>query len=186
MRSKVLAVFSAFVLSATALQAQTPTTAPVDINTATRTEIAAAGWGDYADAIIAARPYKSMNDLVEKKVVPPQAYEKGYSQFTIGDGTTPLSDPNKSSPTLNPPPVTPPTVTPGTTTPTTTTTPPPTVTPGTTPPTTTTTTPPPTVTPPTATPGATSPTTTTPPPTVTPNATTPSVAPGTTPAAPSK
>jgi len=167
MRNKALAVFSAFVLSATALHAQTPTTTPVDINTASRTEIAAAGWGEYADAIIAARPYKSMNDLVEKKVVPQKAYEKGYSQFTIGDGTTPLSDPNSASPTVNAPTVTPPTATPGTTQPTTTT-------------------PPPTVTPPTATPGATQPTTTTPPPTVTPEATTPTVAPGTTPAAPTK
>lgn len=167
MRSKALAVFSAFVLSATALQAQTPTTTPVDINTASRTEIAAAGWGEYADAIIAARPYKSMNDLVEKKVVPQKAYEKGYSQFTIGDGTTPLSEPNSASPTVTPPTATPPTATPGATQPTTTT-------------------PPPTVTPPTATPGATQPTTTTPPPTVTPEATTPTVAPGTTPAAPTK
>ena len=164
MRNKALAVFSAFVLSATALHAQTPTTTPVDINTASRTEIAAAGWGEYADAIIAARPYKSMNDLVEKKVVPQKAYEKGYSQFTIGDGTTPLSEPNSAR---HPPTVTPPTATPGTTQPTTTT-------------------PPPTVTPPTATPGATQPTTTTPPPTVTPEATTPTVAPGTTPAAPTK
>ena len=167
MRNKALAVFSAFVLSATALHAQTPTTTPVDINTASRTEIAAAGWGEYADAIIAARPYKSMNDLVEKKVVPQKAYEKGYSQFTIGDGTTPLSDPNSASSTVNAPTVTPPTATPGTTQPTTTT-------------------PPPTVTPPSATPGATQPTTTTPPPTVTPEATTPTVAPGTTPAAPTK
>ena len=79
MRNKALAVLSAFVLSATALQAQTPTTTPIDINTATRTELADAGWGQYADAIIAARPYKSMNDLVEKKVVPPTAYEKGVN-----------------------------------------------------------------------------------------------------------
>jgi hypothetical protein len=107
MRNKALAVFSAFVLSATALHAQTPTTTPVDINTASRTEIAAAGWGEYADAIIAARPYKSMNDLVEKKVVPQKAYEKGYSQFTIGDGTSPLSEPNSASPTVTPPTATP-------------------------------------------------------------------------------
>ena len=117
MRNKALAVLSAFILSATALQAQTPTTTPIDINTATRTQLADAGWGQYADAIIAARPYKSMNDLVEKKVVPPTAYEKGVNQFKIGNGDTPHSDPNKASPTLNPPPVTPPTVTPGAATP---------------------------------------------------------------------
>jgi len=175
MRNKALAVLSAFILSATALQAQTPTTTPIDINTATRTQLADAGWGQYADAIIAARPYKSMNDLVEKKVVPPTAYEKGVNQFTIGNGDAPLSDPNKTSPTLNPPPATPPTVTPGTTPPTTNTPGTTTNAPGTTPPTTV---------PPTVTPGTTPPTAT--PPSSTAPGATPSVAPGTTPAAPSK
>ena len=108
MRSKILAALGAFVLSAGAMQAQTgtTTTAPVDINTASRTQLADAGWGQYADAIIAARPYKSMNDLVEKKVVPQAAYDKAATRFTIVDGTTPLSNPGQS-PTLNPPTATP-------------------------------------------------------------------------------
>ena len=104
------------------MQAQTGTaTKAMDINTASRTELASAGWGQYADAIIAGRPYKNMNDLVEKKVVPQKAYDKGYGNFTIGDGNSPMSDGNSA---VTPPAVTPPTVTPGTA---------PTVTPGTTP-----------------------------------------------------
>ena len=125
MRNKLIAVLGALMLSAGAMQAQTGTTTkPMDINTASRTELASAGWGQYADAIIAGRPYKNMNDLVEKKVVPQKAYDKGYGNFTIGDGNSPLSDGNSASPTVTPPAVTPPTVTPGTA---------PTVTPGTTP-----------------------------------------------------
>ena len=174
MRNKIITALGAFMLTAGAMQAQTPTATPIDINTATRTQLADAGWGQYADAIIAARPYKSMNDLVEKKVVPPTAFEKGVNQFTIGNGDTPLSDPNKTSPTLTQPPVTPPTVTPGapTSTPTTNPAVPPTVTPGS--PTTAPNTNP--AVPPTVTPGATP---------TTPSSATPSVAPGTTPAAPS-
>lgn len=170
MRSKLIAVIGALMLSASAMQAQTgaTTTAPIDINTASRTQLADAGWGQYADAIIAARPYKSMNDLVDKKVVPQNAFDKSAKQFTIANGETPLSSPN-ASPTLTQPPVTPPTATPGT---------PPTVTPGTTPsvnPGTT-----PSVTPgqtPSVTPGTA--------PTVTPG-TAPTVNPGATPAAPAK
>lgn len=93
-------------LSAAALQAQaSTTTAPIDINTASRMQLADAGWGQYADAIIAARPYKSMNDLVEKKVVPAKAYEKGSAKFEIGKGTTAPRDPNAGS--TNQTPVTP-------------------------------------------------------------------------------
>lgn len=151
-------------LSAGAMQAQSPSTPtkPIDINTASRMELADAGWGQYADAIIAARPYKSMNDLVERNVVPATAYEKGSNRFVIGDGTTPLTDPGQS-PTLNPPAATPPTVTPPSATPGTNS---PSVTPGLTPPTgtppTTGTIPPavpqPGATPPSVQPGATSPT----------------------------
>lgn len=94
-------------LGAAALQAQatTSTTAPIDINTASRMQLADAGWGQYADAIIAARPYKSMNDLVEKKVVPAKAYEKGSEKFQIGKETTVPRDPNAGS--NDPAPVTP-------------------------------------------------------------------------------
>ncbi len=125
MRNKLIAVLGALMLSAGAMQAQTgaATKAPMDINTASRTELASAGWGQYADAIIAGRPYKNMNDLVEKKVVPQKAYDKGYGNFTIGDGNSPLSDGNSAQP-MTPPAATPPTVTPGTA---------PTVTPGTAP-----------------------------------------------------
>jgi hypothetical protein len=128
MRHKFIAVLGALMLSAGAMQAQAGTTtkAPMDINTATRTELASAGWGQYADAIIAGRPYKNMNDLVEKKVVPQKAYDKGYGNFTIGDGNSPLSDGNSAQP-MTPPAATPPTLTPGNT-PTT-----PSTTPGTTP-----------------------------------------------------
>ena len=113
MRNKLIAVLGALMLSAGAMQAQTGTAtkAPMDINTASRTELASAGWGQYADAIIAGRPYKNMNDLVEKKVVPQKAYDKGYGNFTIGDGNSPMSDGNSA---VTPPAVTPPTVTPGT------------------------------------------------------------------------
>jgi len=107
MRSKFIAALGAFMLSAAALQAQanTGTTAPIDINTASRVQLADAGWGQYADAIIAARPYKSMNDLVEKKVVPAKAYEKGSAKFEIGKGTTTPRDPNAGN--TNQTPVTP-------------------------------------------------------------------------------
>lgn len=127
MRNKLIAVVGALMLSAGALQAQAGTTtkAPMDINTASRTELATAGWGEYADAIIAGRPYKNMNDLVEKKVVPQKAYDKGYGNFTIGDGNSPLTDGNGKP--MTPPAATPPTLTPGNT-PTT-----PSTTPGTTP-----------------------------------------------------
>jgi len=123
MRNKLIAVVGALMLSAGALQAQAGTTtkAQTDINTATRTELASAGWGQYADAIIAGRPYKNMNDLVEKKVVPQKAYDKGYGNFTIGNGNSPTSDGNSASQPMAPAgttpatkPGTPPTATPGT------------------------------------------------------------------------
>jgi hypothetical protein len=94
-------------LSAAALQAQatTSTTSPIDINTASRVQLADAGWGQYADAIIAARPYKSMNDLVEKKVVPAKAYKKGSDKFEIGKGTMLPQDPiaGSATPSTNQP-----------------------------------------------------------------------------------
>lgn len=111
LRNKIIAALGAFMLSAGAMQAQTSTTttAPIDINTASRMQLADAGWGQYADAIIAARPYKSMNDLVEKKVVPPTAYEKGFDKFQIGNTTEPLNpNSSNSNPTTAPAPVTPP------------------------------------------------------------------------------
>ena len=128
MRTKLIAALGALMLSAGAMQAQTGTTtkAPMDINTATRTELASAGWGQYADAIIAGRPYKKMNDLVEKKAVPQKAYDKGYVNFRVGDGDSPMSDGHGA---MTPPAAASPTVAPGTT-PTVTPEPAPTVTPG--------------------------------------------------------
>ena len=128
MRGKAIAaiaVFGALLLSAGAMQAQSTstTTAPIDINTASRTELASAGWGQYADAIIAARPYKSMNDLVERKVVPQKAYDKGSEKFQIGNGSaTPMAEPTPTpvNPAVTPDslsttPTAPPSVTPGAT-----------------------------------------------------------------------
>jgi hypothetical protein len=152
MDGKTIAVIGALIMSTSALQAQQPTTRPadstkamnkpsdgkknnpstgamMDINTASRTELASAGWGQYADAIIAKRPYKNMNDLVEMKVVPQSAYNKGYEKFQIGNGSTspmndpktPMADPQAptADPKLNPTvptttPTTPPTTVPGT------------------------------------------------------------------------
>lgn len=144
MNVKTVAVLGTLILSAGAMQAQTPATRPsdstnsmnkpemgksntsstgaMDINTATRTELAAAGWGQYSDAIIAGRPYKNMNDLVAKKVVPQSAYDKGYEKFQIGNGTStpmgdakPMADPKLSPTTPTTTPMTPPTTGPGTT-----------------------------------------------------------------------
>lgn len=145
MNVKTMAVLGTLILSASAMQAQTPTTRPVDsaqamnkaemgksamsttgttmdINTASRSELAAAGWGQYSDAIIAGRPYKSMNDLVEKKMVPQAAYDKGYEKFQIGNGTAspmgdakPMADPTLSPTTPSTNPATPTTTGPVTT-----------------------------------------------------------------------
>lgn len=51
---------------------------PVDLNTASKKEIAALpGVGpDYAQTIIDARPFASKQDLLRKKVIPPATYDK--------------------------------------------------------------------------------------------------------------
>lgn len=134
MTMKTMALAGALLLTAGLVQAQQPTTRPtdtssavskpgnvtrgtLDINTASRSELAAAGWGNYADAIIAGRPYKSMNDLVDKRIVPQTAYDKGAEKFQVGGAVTdPAATPSTTpgAPTTPPAPGASPT-TPGTT-----------------------------------------------------------------------
>jgi competence protein ComEA len=54
------------------------TTALIDINTATESELRAIpGIGEvYAKKIIAGRPYRAKNELVQKKVLPQGVYDK--------------------------------------------------------------------------------------------------------------
>ena len=114
MRIKLITALGALMLSAGAMQAQTGTAtkAPMDINTASRTELASAGWAQYADAIIAGRPYKDMNELVDRKVVPQKAYDEEHGNFTIGKGNSSMSN-GKGA--VTPPAATPPIAAPGTT-----------------------------------------------------------------------
>jgi DNA uptake protein ComE-like DNA-binding protein len=59
----------------------------VDVNTATKEQLAAAGWGPYADKIIAGRPYKSMDELYQKQIVPKDVYDKSANQFGVVSST---------------------------------------------------------------------------------------------------
>lgn len=62
----------------------TRTTEVLDINTATRDQLAALpGIGQsYADAIIKARPFRSKSELVSRKIVPASAYKKFRAHVT--------------------------------------------------------------------------------------------------------
>jgi DNA uptake protein ComE-like DNA-binding protein len=60
----------------------------VDVNTATKEQLAAAGWGPYADKIIAGRPYKSMDELYQKQIVPKDAYDKSANKFGVVSGSS--------------------------------------------------------------------------------------------------
>lgn len=56
----------------------------VDINTASRAELIDGGWGQYADGIIASRPYTSMDQLSNKNIVPRAAFDEGAAKFSVG------------------------------------------------------------------------------------------------------
>lgn len=60
------------------------TTAALDLNTASRTELEAAGLGPYADKIMAQRPFKSAKDLVDKKIVPQEAWNGLKDKVKVG------------------------------------------------------------------------------------------------------
>jgi hypothetical protein len=57
---------------------------PIDVNTATRAELIDAGWGQYADGIIASRPYTNLEQLSDKNIVPRTAFDEGAAKFNVG------------------------------------------------------------------------------------------------------
>ena len=68
-----------------AARAQHPAHAKaLDINTATKGELEAAGLGPYADKIIAQRPFKSTKDLVDKQIVPQSAWGGLKDKVKVG------------------------------------------------------------------------------------------------------
>lgn len=58
--------------------------AQVDINTASKAQLEAAGFGPYADKIIAGRPFKSANELVDKNIVPEAAWKSLSGKAKVG------------------------------------------------------------------------------------------------------
>ena len=69
---------TATVTSASAAQAASKKAEKLDINTASEDQLKELpGIGDaYAKKIVANRPYKAKDELVEKKVIPKAAYQK--------------------------------------------------------------------------------------------------------------
>jgi competence protein ComEA len=63
--------------SSTAAPTATPSSALIDINTATKDQLGALPQigPARADAIIKGRPYKGKNELIEKKIIPQNAYD---------------------------------------------------------------------------------------------------------------
>ncbi len=72
--------------SARKAPAQQPTQvgAAIDINTASKSQLEAAGLGPYADKIIAGRPFKSTNELVDKKIVPQEQWNTVSGKVKVG------------------------------------------------------------------------------------------------------
>lgn len=64
--------------------AAAPTVTALDINTASKKDLEAAGLGPYADKIMAGRPYKSTKELVDKKIVPQDAWSGLKDKVKVG------------------------------------------------------------------------------------------------------
>jgi DNA uptake protein ComE-like DNA-binding protein len=60
------------------------TVTALDINTATKKDLEAAGLGPYADKIMAERPFKSTKELVDKKIVPQEAWSGLKDKVKVG------------------------------------------------------------------------------------------------------
>ena len=76
-------IFPILTLGATLAFAAQPTSEPLDINTATPTQLKALpGMGDaYVRRIIEGRPYTAKNQLVTRGVLPQPAYDKISSRI---------------------------------------------------------------------------------------------------------